>query len=105
MNPMEGLRFIDANEFDAMRSRGDRAVVAFVATWNRRCQDFAGNYRALGARHAAVPVVCIDVDENVKLTGALDVFSVPTILVIAGGREVHREVGLDLGAVEAMLAR
>jgi len=103
VTPMEGLRFIGAEEFEALRARESPAVVAFLATWNRRCQGFAGGYRALAARHATLPVVCVDVDENAKLTGALDVFSVPTTLLLAGGREAYREVGLDLAAIEARL--
>jgi hypothetical protein len=103
VNPMEGLAFIGAEEFEALRARPGLAVVAFLATWNRRCQGFAGDYRALAARHASLPVLCVDVDENAKLTGALDVFSVPTILLLAGGREAYREVGLDLAAIEARL--
>jgi thioredoxin-like negative regulator of GroEL len=103
VNPLEGLAFIGAEEFEALRASGATAVVAFLATWNRRCQGFAGDYRALAARHVALPVVCVDVDENPKLTGALDVFSVPTVLLLAGGREACREVGLDLSAIEARL--
>lgn len=101
---MESLKFVGADEFEALRKREGRAVVAFLATWNRRCQGFASDYAALAARHASLPVVCVDVDENAKLTGQLDVFSVPTILLFASGSEIHREVGLDLAAIEARLA-
>ncbi len=50
-----------------------------------------------------VATLTMDVDENAKLTGALDVFSVPTTLLLAGGRQAYREVGLDLAAIEARL--
>jgi thiol-disulfide isomerase/thioredoxin len=103
VSSMEGLRFIGPDEFEALRKRDGLAVVAFLATWNRRCQGFAADYGALAARHASLPVVCIDVDEHAKLTGALDVFGVPTTLLLANGRETFRELGLDLAALEARL--
>jgi hypothetical protein len=103
VSPMEGLKFIGPDEFEALRRREGLAVVAFLATWNRRCQGFAGAYGALAARHASLPIVCVDVDEHAKLTGALDVFGVPTTLLLANGRETYRELELDLAAIEARL--
>ncbi len=85
---------------------GGSAVVAFVATWNRRCQGFAPGYAAFAARWGtALPVVCVDVDECTALTATFDVCSVPTILLLRAGAELYREAGLDLAAVSASLAR
>jgi len=101
---MEGLRFVTADQLEEIGQRGGSVVVAFVATWNRRCQAFADDYRTFAARWGtAVPVVCVDVDECSALTAAVDVCSVPTILLLCAGVEVHREVGLDLEALGARL--
>ena len=78
-------------------------MVAFIATWNQRCLAFVPEYRTFAARYAALPVVCVDVDECSALTADFDVCSVPTILLLRGGEELHREVGLDLEAVGARL--
>ena len=105
MTAMQGLRFVTATELETLVCQGGPVVVAFVATWNRRCQGFANDYRGLARRWAAVlPVVCVDVDENSALTAAHDISSVPTLLLIEAGRVVHREVGLALAAIEARLS-
>lgn len=104
MSAMDELRFVDATQLEELGRRGGPVVVAFVATWNRRCQAFAVDYGAFAARcAAALPVVCVDVDESAKLTGAYDVCSVPTILLLDAGRELHREVGTDLAPLGAQL--
>lgn len=104
MTAMQGLRFVTVTELEALARQGGPVVVAFVATWNRRCQGFADDYLALATRWAAVlPVVCVDVDESSALTATHDISSVPTLLLIEAGRVVHREVGLALEAIEARL--
>lgn len=105
MNSMQDLRFVTAEELEELGRRGGPVVVAFLATWNRRCQAFAPDYRAFAERvGAALPVVCVDVDESAPLVADYVVSSVPTILVLRDGAEVHREVGLDLGPVGEHLA-
>lgn len=105
MTAMQGLRFVTATELETLVCQGGPVVVAFVATWNRRCQGFASDYLALATRWTGVlPVVCVDVDENSALTAKHDISSVPTLLLIEAGRVVHREVGLALAAIEARLS-
>lgn len=101
---MRGLRFVDADELREL-ARSATVVAAFLATWNRRCQGFAADYRAFAeslAEHAAV--VCIDVDEQAALTASFDVCSAPTMVVLRAGLEVRRDVGLELAALAAFLA-
>lgn len=106
MSPMQGLRFVDAAELQALGSAGGPVVVAFLATWNRRCQEFAGSYRALASEwDGRVPFVCIDVDESRPVAGKFDVYSVPTIVLLVAGAEVHREVGLDLAPLRERLKK
>ncbi len=101
---MQNLRFVTAAELDEIGRSGGSVVVAFVASWNQRCQAFAPGYRAFAAGcGAALPAVCVDVDECSALTASFDVCSVPTIILLRAGAEVHREVGLDLGALGTRL--
>ena len=104
MDKFAGLRFVNAAELAEISGRGGRVVVAFVATWNRRCQSFAADYLKFAAtRDVGVAVVCVDVDECTALTAAFDVCAIPTILVLRDGSEEVREVGLNLAAVGAHL--
>jgi len=103
LSPMHDLRFVTAGELDGLR-RGGTVVVAFLATWNRRCQAYAPRYREFAARHGAkVAVVCVDVDEASAVAAAYDVCSVPTVILLEAGIEAYREVGLELAALEARL--
>jgi thiol-disulfide isomerase/thioredoxin len=102
---MSGLRFVTADEFKALCGPGKAAVVAFVATWNRRCQGFAVDYQALAAQWAAaLPVVCVDVDESSALAARFEICSVPTTLLMRDGQVVCREAGLALAPIGACLA-
>jgi thioredoxin 1 len=102
---MLDLRFVDIDRFDRLTGSDGVAVVAFVATWNRRCQSFASSYQAMAERWAsACPVVCVDVDECSALAARFEVCSVPTIFLFHGSRVVHREAGVSLSAVEVRIA-
>lgn len=104
MGAIEELTFVDAARLAEIARQGGTVVVAFLATWNARCQAFAADYLAFAAGlGGSPPAVCVDVDECSALAAEFDVCSVPTIIVLRAGREVHREVGLDLGAVRGRL--
>ena len=101
---MSTVRFIDAAELAAMCKPDTAAVLAFVATWNKRCQAFMPDYQDLATRWSnRLPLVCIDVDESPALVNQFEVCSVPTLLMLRGGRVVWRQTGLSLDAIEAML--
>jgi thioredoxin-like negative regulator of GroEL len=101
---MAHLPFITAEALALIARRGEPVVVAFIATWNRRCQAFAADYEQFAAHcNRKLPVVCVDVDECSTLTGAFNVCSVPTTLLLRGGVELYREVGIDLGALCARI--
>ena len=94
---MNDAPFIDRAAFERMRVEGDTAVVAFVASWNRRCQAFAADYVDLArAQQGRTPVVRVDVDDCPELAGSLDITSVPTLVVLRQGREIYREATVDL---------
>jgi thioredoxin-like negative regulator of GroEL len=105
MGAIEELTFVDGARLAEIARQGGTVVVAFLATWNARCQAFAADYLAFAASlGGSLPAVCVDVDECSALAAELDVCSVPTVVVMRAGREIQREVGLDLGAVRGCLA-
>jgi thiol-disulfide isomerase/thioredoxin len=101
---MQGLRFVDADGLQALRAAPGPFIVAFVATWNRRCQAFAAEYRGFAQRWQGVlPVVCVDVDECRAPVVEFVVCSVPTLMLFDGGRLVHREAAVSLAGIDAAL--
>ena len=47
----------------------------------------------VAAAHPDVPVVKVDVDENMALAAAFQIDSIPTLLVFRDGQPVHKSVG------------
>lgn len=104
MTAMEGLRFVNADELREQQRLGQAVLVAFVATWNRRCQRFAADYRLLAAQWPMEPaVVCVDVDEAPALVSHHLICSVPTVLWLQADQVIARWVGTDLSPVAERL--
>ena len=104
---MPSWPFVDADQLEALGRGGRPVLVAFVATWNPRCQAFAPAYRGLAdscaTTHPALPVVAVDVDECTELNRRYEVCSVPTVLLLRDGLPVNRLQDTDLLPVKAWL--
>jgi len=77
------------------------------AAWCGPCRMIAPAIDELAAELAGkVRVAKLNVDENPATASRFDIRSIPTLLVMAGGREVDRIVGaLPKEAIRARLAR
>jgi thioredoxin 2 len=77
------------------------------AAWCGPCRTIAPAIDALASELAGrVRVVKLNVDENPATAGRFGIRSIPTLLVIAGGREIDRIVGAQpIEAVRARLER
>ena len=77
------------------------------AAWCGPCRMIAPAIDELAAELAGrVRVAKLNVDENPTTAGRFDIRSIPTLLVIAGGREVDRIVGVQpKQAIRARLER
>jgi thioredoxin 2 len=77
------------------------------AAWCGPCRTIAPAIEELAAELAGrVRVAKLNVDENPATASRFDIRSIPTLLVIAGGREVDRIVGAQpKQAIRARLDR
>ncbi len=76
------------------------------AAWCGPCRMIAPAIGARAELAGKVRVVKLNVDENAATAGRFDIRSIPTLLVIAGGREVDRIVGAQpKETIRARLAR
>jgi thioredoxin 2 len=77
------------------------------AAWCGPCRMIAPAIDELAAELAGrVRVAKLNVDENPATAGRFDIRSIPTLLVVAGGREVDRIVGAQpKQAIRARLER
>jgi thioredoxin len=110
VGPNSTARPIPVNEADFEREvlRADRPVlVDFWAPWCGPCHMIAPALEAVARDQASVlKVVKVNVDENPGLATKYGTMSIPTMLVIKGGREVDRWVGaLPENAIRSRIAR
>jgi thioredoxin 1 len=95
-------------DFEREVLRSDRPVlVDFWAPWCAPCHMVAPTLEKLAREQAqALKVVKVNVDENPGLAARYGAMSIPTMLVIKGGREVDRWVGAQPeSAIRSHVAR
>ncbi|HEY3476014.1 MAG TPA: thioredoxin [Anaerolineales bacterium] len=89
------------------RSHQQPVLVDFWAPWCAPCRMVAPALEALARDQGkALKVVKVNVDENPGLAGRYHAMSIPTMIIVKGGREVDRWVGaLPEQAIRSRVAR
>ena len=103
---------VGENDFQAKVLQADQPVlVDFFATWCPPCKQQRPIIEKLAGQYAGRAVfAAVDIDKSPKLTEQYKIDAVPTLVIIRGGEEVWRRVGLteekDLSAaLEAQLGK
>jgi thioredoxin 1 len=87
---------LSVNESDFAREvlQSDRPVlVDFWAPWCAPCRMVAPTLEKLAAEQSNLKIAKVNVDENPGLASKYRAMSIPTMIVVQGGREVDRWVG------------
>jgi thioredoxin 1 len=79
---------VDATTFDAAIS-GEAVLVDFWAPWCRPCLALEPILEQLD-----VPVVKLNIDEELELSSRFEILSVPTVKLFKGGEELGSVIGL-----------
>jgi len=89
------LEHVTAATFEERVLKCDKPVlVDFYAEWCGPCKRLGPVLETFADEHPDVRVVKVNVDENADLAGFYGVKAMPTLLLIRGGKETSRNVGL-----------
>ena len=81
-------------EKEVMQAEG-KVLVDFWASWCGPCRMLGPVIDQLGNELTDVKVCKIDVDANQELSGKYKVETIPTLVVLEGGKEIKRSVGVQ----------
>jgi thioredoxin len=79
-----------------LRSAGTPVILAFTAEWCAPCKWLDPHLDALSRRAAGRIAICrVDTDRSPEIARTYRVGSVPTVVLVRGGEEVERSVGVE----------
>ena len=88
---------ITNQNFEEIISQGKPVVVDFWATWCGPCKRLGPIIEEIAAEYDGKAIIgkC-DIEENDDLTEQFGIMNVPTVILLKGGKEVDRVVGLAM---------
>jgi thioredoxin 1 len=103
----KGPLSVNEGNFEREVLWSDRPVmVDFWASWCGPCRMVEPTVEKLAHEQSALKIVKVNVDENPNLASRYHAMSIPTMIVIKGGKEVDRWVGaLPENAIRSRVAR
>ncbi len=99
------LLHVNETNFDEVKASDKPVLLDFFATWCGPCRMIAPIIEEIAAEHPEYVVAKVDVDEAPDLARAFGIESIPTLIVLRGGKAVKTVVGArPKEAILALLA-
>ncbi len=84
---------VTKENFDEVKSSEKPVLLDFFATWCGPCRMIAPLITEIADEHPEYVIGKIDVDEENELATAFGVQSIPTLVVMRGGKVIHEVTG------------
>ena len=82
----------DSFRSDVLESES-KVLLDFWAPWCGPCRMVSPVLDAIAAERPDIRVCKVNVDEEMELARQYKIFSIPTLIVMEGGNQVHKMVG------------
>ncbi len=88
---------INSKNFEEIISQDKPVLIDFWATWCGPCKRLGPIIEEIAAEYEGKAIIgkC-DIEENDDLTEKFGIMNVPTVVLLKGGQEVDRVVGLAM---------
>lgn len=88
------LKITSENFKSEVLESSQKVLIDFYADWCGPCKMMGPVVEEIAEEHSDVKVVKIDVDNAEDIAIKYQIMSIPTLIVVKGGQEVNRSIGL-----------
>ena len=87
------VKSINSNEFETLIQNEELVFVDFWATWCAPCKEFAKTYERVAEKNTNVVFAKVNIEEEADLSEALNILSIPHLMVFKQGIAIYSEAG------------
>ncbi len=88
------LKITSENFKSEVLESSQKVLIDFYADWCGPCKMMGPVVEEIAEEHSDVKVVKINVDNAEDIAIKYQIMSIPTLIVVKGGQEVNRSIGL-----------
>ena len=100
---MATIELSSAN-FSETVEKSDAILIDFWAEWCSPCKRFGPVFDAASDKHPGITFAKLDTENNQDIAAALEITSIPTLMVVKGGMLLYREAGaLNAAQLEGLI--